>query len=310
MALCEMRIAEDGKIYEYSKIKNSIRWLKSFEPPDGYFLAFSGGKDSCVLKALADMAGVKYDAHYSVTSVDPPELIRFIREHHPDVSFGFPREDPDDPDSPVITMWNLIPRKSMPPTRLARYCCEVLKESAGDGRVTLTGVRWDESVRRRNRQGLINISASKKHIILNNDNDEAGEMVENCYKRSATLVNPIIDWADSDVWEFIRAYNIPYCKLYDDGYKRLGCIGCPMNPESARGELDRYPKYKQNYLKAFARMLEERKKKGLKINAEWSTPEKVMEWWLGKSAGYDEDQLTILELGLDDDYFEEVEEDG
>lgn len=309
MALCEMRIAEDGTIYEYSKIENSIRWLKSFEPPEGYFLAFSGGKDSCVLKALADMAGVKYDAHYSVTSVDPPELIRFIREHHPDVSFDFPREDPDDPDSLVITMWNLIPRKSMPPTRIARYCCEVLKESAGDGRVTLTGVRWDESVRRKNRQGLINISASKKHIILNNDNDEAREMVENCYKRSATLVNPIIDWTDSDVWEFIRAYNIPYCKLYDDGYKRLGCIGCPINPESARGELDRYPKYKQNYLKAFARMLEERKKKGLEIKAYWSTPEKVMDWWLGKSAGYDEDQLTILELGLDDDYFEEVEEE-
>lgn len=144
MALCEIRIAEDGTIYEYSKIENSIRWLKSFEPPDGYFLAFSGGKDSCVLKALADMAGVKYDAHYSVTSVDPPELIRFIREHHPDVSFDFPREDPGDPDSPVITMWNLIPRKSTPPTRIARYCCEVLKESAGDGRVTLTGVRWDE----------------------------------------------------------------------------------------------------------------------------------------------------------------------
>lgn len=305
MALCEMRIAEDGSVYEYSKIENSIRWLRSFEPPEGYFLAFSGGKDSCVLKALADMAGVKYDAHYSVTSVDHPELIRFIREHHPDVKFDFPREDPDDPDSPVITMWNLIPRKSMPPTRIARYCCEVLKESAGDGRVTLTGVRWDESVRRRNKQGLINISTSKKHIILNNDNDETREMVENCYKRSATLVNPIIDWTDSDVWEFIRAYNIPYCKLYDDGYKRLGCIGCPMNPEATRGELDRNPKYKQNYLKAFARMLEERKKKGLKINAEWSTPEKVMEWWLCKSAGYDEDQLTIFELGLEDDYFEE-----
>lgn len=305
MALCEMRIAEDGSVYEYSKIENSIRWLKSFEPPDGYFLAFSGGKDSCVLKALADMAGVKYDAHYSVTSVDPPELIRFIREHHPVVKFDFPREDTDDPDSPVITMWNLIPRKSFPPARLARYCCEVLKESAGEGRVRLTGVRWDESVRRRSKQGLVNISISKKHIILNNDNDETREMVENCYKRSATLVNPIIDWTDSDVWEFIRANKIHYCSLYDLGYKRIGCIGCPMNPETARGELDRNPKYKQNYLKAFARMIEERKKKGLKTTADWSTPEKVMEWWLGKSAGYNEDQLTILELGLDDDYFDE-----
>lgn len=305
MALCETRIAEDGSIYEYNKIEESIRYLKAFEPPEGYFLAFAGGKDSCVLKSLCDMAGVKYDAHYSVTSVDPPELIQFIRQYHPDVQFDFPREDPDDPDSPVITMWNLIPKKKIPPTRLFRYCCEQLKETAGIGRVVLTGVRRAESVRREKNRRLVHIGDNaKRFVVLNNDNDEAREMVENCYKRSATLVNPIIDWTDSDVWEFIRAYNIPYCKLYDDGYKRLGCIGCPMNPESARVELDRYPKYKQNYLKAFARMLEERKKKGLKINAEWSTPEKVMEWWLGKSAGYDEDQLTILELGLDDDYFE------
>lgn len=305
MALCEMRIAEDGSVYEYSKIENSIRWLKSFEPPDGYFLAFSGGKDSCVLKALADMAGVKYGAHYSVTSVDPPELIRFIREHHPDVQFDFPREDPDDPDSPVITMWNLIPRKSIPPTRLARYCCEVLKESAGIGRVTLTGVRWAESTKRKKNRNLVHIGELRSRIVLNNDNEDSRKMVENCYQHSKTVVNPIIDWTDSDVWEFIRDNKIPYCNLYDLGYKRLGCIGCPMNPESARGELDRNPKYKQNYLKAFARMIEERKIKGLKATVDWSTPEKVMEWWLGKSVGYDEDQLTILELGLDDDYFEE-----
>lgn len=98
------------------------------------------------------MAGVKYDAHYSVTSVDPPELIRFIREYHPDVKFDFPREDPDDPNSPVITMWNLIPMKKIPPTRLFRYCCERLKETAGIGRVVLTGVRRAESVRREKKQ--------------------------------------------------------------------------------------------------------------------------------------------------------------
>lgn len=267
MALCEMRIAEDGSVYEYSKIENSIRWLKSFEPPDGYFLAFSGGKDSCVLKALADMAGVKYDAHYSVTSVDPPELIRFIREHHPDVQFDFPREDPDDPDSPVITMWNLIPRKCIPPTRLARYCCEILKESAGVGRVTLTGVRRAESTRRKKNRRLVHIGNLRNPIILNNDNDEAREMVENCYQESKTVINPLIDWEDTDIWEFIRSHNIPYCPLYDQGFKRIGCIGCPMNPETARGELDRNPKYKQNYLKAFARMLDERKEKGLQNNA-------------------------------------------
>jgi hypothetical protein len=78
-----------------------------------------------------------------------------------------------------------------------------------------------------------------------------------------------------------------------------------MNTAASAAELEAYPKYKQMYLHAFERMIKEREAHGMKNLSDWSTPEKVMEWWLGKSAGYDEDQLTILELGLDDDYFDE-----
>lgn len=147
------------------KVRDSIERLKAFEPKEGYYLAFSGGKDSCVIKALADMAGVKYDAHYRVTSVDHPELVRFIKQHHPDVAIELPRY-PEDYKNPKlagkqITMWNLIPRKLMPPTRLVRYCCAELKETGGDGRMTVTGVRWAESVNRKNNQGVVTIASTK-----------------------------------------------------------------------------------------------------------------------------------------------------
>ena len=135
------------------KVSKSIERLKAFEPPEGYYLAFSGGKDSVVCKTLLDMAGCKYEAVYRVTSVDPPELVRFIKEKHPDVK----REVPRDKDGKPITMWNLIPRKLMPPTRIVRYCCADLKESGGDGRMTVTGVRWAESVNRQRNQGEVTI---------------------------------------------------------------------------------------------------------------------------------------------------------
>lgn len=146
------------------KVWASIERIKAYSNLDdkGYYLAFSGGKDSVVCKALLEMAGVKFDAHYRVTSVDPPELVQFIKEKHPDVEREKPFYDEDFRIKHLagkpVTMWNLIPWKLMPPTRLVRYCCEWLKESGGDGRFTVTGVRWAESVNRQKNQGQITIT--------------------------------------------------------------------------------------------------------------------------------------------------------
>ena len=276
------------------KVEIAIERIKMFEPEDGYWLAFSGGKDSCLIKALADMAGVKYEAHYSVTGIDPPELVRFIKAQHPDVIWDVPR----DRGGCRITMWSLIPKKKMPPTRIVRYCCEALKESHGLGRLTMPGVRWAESANRKNTQGGITLYdktalklieeemdeydyriTSKGGVVLRLDNDESKRMVEMCYKTHKTVFNPVIDWTDDEVWEFLKEYHIPYCELYDQGARRLGCIGCPMSTQQQQ-ELERYPKYKNLYMQAFAKMIDARKDAGLEVA--WQTPQEVMDWWTKK----------------------------
>lgn len=277
-------------MYGMDRVETAIERLKAYEPPEGYWLAFSGGKDSVVVKALADMAGVKYEAHYQNTSVDPPELVQFIKTFD-DVQM----DSPKDKNGNRITMWNLIPKKKMPPTRIVRYCCHALKETGGDGRLVITGVRWAESVKRRQNQGEVTIMDGTKEnlmemgfdesvlnstpygVVLNMDNAESKDIVSMCYRTRKTTVNPIIDWSNEDVWEFIHKYNVPYCRLYDEGYKRLGCIGCPMSTHASE-ELERYPKYKQAYMRAFDRMLEERKQRG--YDDHWKTAEDVMAWWL------------------------------
>ena len=134
------------------KVQTAIDRLKAFQPKDKpYWLAFSGGKDSCVILELAKMAGINYEAHYKVTSVDPPELVRFIKKQHPEVSFDIPHDKNGKP----ISMWSLIKATTMPPSRLMRYCCEKLKESSGQGTIVITGVRWAESVNRKQNQGLV-----------------------------------------------------------------------------------------------------------------------------------------------------------
>lgn len=261
-------------IYGKDKVETAIERLRTFEPPEGYFLAFSGGKDSVVIKALADMAGVKYDAHYSVSSVDPPELVQFVKTFS-DVS----RDIPHDKDGNPVTMWNLIPKKRMPPTRLARYCCTALKEQQGIGRFVITGVRWEESVRRRaTRSGLeLGDTAKGERERLDPDNPDQ-ELIHICPTKAQRVINPIIDWTTKEVWEFIREYNVRYCELYDQGFTRLGCIGCPMGGgESQVKEFARYPKYRRNYLRAFKRMLSQNESVGRACS--WNTPEEVMTWW-------------------------------
>lgn len=147
-------------IFGKTKLEATLDRIKTFEPPEGYYLAFSGGKDSQCIYHLCQMAGVKFDAHYRVTSVDPPELVRFIKEKYPDVA----REIPHDDDGKPITMWNLIPKRKFPPTQIVRYCCQALKESGGKDRVTMTGVRWSESVNRKRNQGFITIMGKSKKI--------------------------------------------------------------------------------------------------------------------------------------------------
>lgn len=208
---------------------------------------FSNGKDSVVLKWLFEQAGVPYQARFSRTSVDPPELLKFINKYHPDVI----KEDPR------ISMFKLIVKKGFPPTRVCRYCCSEYKERntcpKGKNTLTLTGVRKAESVKRRNR----------------------GKW-ETCQRQNGVeFYHPIIDWSDEQLWAVIDDNHIPYCCLYDEGFDRIGCIGCPMtSPKKINREFRRWPQFEQAYLWAFEHMLEGRQ------FDRWKTKYDVMDWYI------------------------------
>ena len=240
--------------------------LKLYKVP--LLITYSGGKDSDVLLRLAENSGIPFEVLHSLTTADAPETVYHVRDTFRRLEEKGIRCDVDKhikPDGTRTTMWNLIPRKLIPPTRLMRYCCAELKEGGGKGRFIATGVRWAESVARRNKRGSFEVltSSAKNKLILANDNDESRMLFENCQLKGKRVVNPMIDWQEQDVLDYCEAEKIPMNPLYACGWKRVGCIGCPMAGRKHRcAEFARYPKYQQAYTAAFDRMLAERRRRG------------------------------------------------
>ena len=277
------------RIRHYDPLKENAV-LKNSEP---YYVCYSGGKDSDVLRILFEMSGVKYDLVHNHTTVDAPETVYYIRSI-PNIQISMPD----------ITMWDLIVKKRMPPTRLVRYCCSELKERGGMGRVIATGVRWAESVKRQSR-GYAESYTSKKEssvkIYTDNDDEESRDLLNACMTAQKWVVNPIIDWQEDDVWEFLNHHNCKSNPLYECGYKRIGCLMCPM--AQGKGQLrdaERYPKYKQAYIKAFDRMIEQNEIDGVgyyseKSRTRYQTGEECFDWWTstGKQREIDENQMEL-----------------
>lgn len=235
------------------KVQMAIDRLKEFEPEEGYYVAFSGGKDSCVVKDLVKRSGVKHEFHFN-RSMEPPELIYYIREHHPDVVWHLPKK----------TMWQLIEYNMVPPTRLMRYCCKEMKENdeTASGRLVVTGVRWAESIRRAGRQ-----------------------MVEMCRTDpNKRYLHPIIDWSESDVWEYVADRKLPMCKLYQEGFTRLGCVMCPMaNIAGMQRDAKRWPKIAEMYKWSCQKAFERRLSKG-NTNTKWKSGLEMYDWWISGKA--------------------------
>lgn len=224
------------------KIKYSIELIKNNVPANGCDLGFSGGKDSIVIYQLAKMSGIKFRPIYNFTTVDPPDLVKFIKTFYPDAKFI----------RPEYSMFQLIAyKKKGLPFRNNKFCCKWLKHNYNGSSIIVLGIRKQESQNRKNR----------KHI----DKFEG-----------RTQINPILDWTEKDVWNFIREQKLIYPELYDCGFKRLGCIGCPNAYYKTRQrQFKMYPKYKNVYVKAIKILMSNGKR-----YADFDNEYDVFDWWV------------------------------
>ncbi len=230
------------------KIQHSIKLIKNAEKlaltynDFGFHLAFSGGKDSQVIYELAKMAEVKFKAFFYKTSVDPIELLKFIKENYPDVNWVRPK----------MTMYQLIYKNGMLPLRQVRFCCEYLKERNGINSVVITGITASESAKRAKRK----------------------EQEHSCIKgQDKIFIHPIFNWDKKDVLQFLTERGIEKCSLYNT-QDRIGCVGCPMDPKRMRKDFINYTNFKRAYINTVQKLINEKGK-----YLEFDDAEDVVNWW-------------------------------
>ena len=243
-------------------IDDTLAFIKKIPQP--ILVGFSGGKDSIVIAKLVELANVTHELVYSNTTIDPPDLTRFIKKYYPHCTWT----------NPTRSFWKMIPA-SNPPTRRYRWCCTALKKRP----------TWKLPYSRRIMGLRSEESGSRKRLPKINFFKKLGH----------THYYPILDWNECHVWEFIEEYKLPYCKLYDEGFDRLGCVVCPMrsNQQTLKYHQiwrERYPKYFLKFENACKKWWDKRIRQG-RTMAYPTVEEFIEDWYWGTAVWYSKPKL-------------------
>ncbi len=254
MAGTARKVAQEKEITLDLLIDEAISFIREHEPPEGYFVAFSGGKDSIVALELVRMADVRHRSFYNV-GIEPPEVALFIRQHYPEVKLLYPKPN----------FFEMVKRK-FPPLRSKRWCCDHLRKHPSRHvplKHRIMGIRAEESLRR----------SQRPRIDVNR-------------REHTQIYKPIFDWKEWAVWEFIKSRNLPYPSLYDEGWDRVGCVICPFicspNMKRVNRNRERWPGMYKAFEHAVRVWFNTRKAQGARFREE-TAEQYIQSWYKGIS---------------------------
>ena len=179
---------------------------------DDMFVSFSGGKDSTVTSDLVTRAFAtnKVKHIFGDTTLEFPLTYeyraRFAKTHTVLRAKNYEKN------------FEQLCEEIGPPSRVMRWCCTVFKTGAITK--TLTQVFKDKT----NVLTFYGIRKSESASRSKYDRESESPKIT-----KQTVVSPIIDWIDFDVWLYILTTGIDFNDAYKLGYSRVGCWCCPNN---------------------------------------------------------------------------------
>lgn len=203
--------------FDYIK-DEAINYIQSYKEKysiEDMFVSFSGGKDSTVTSHLVTTALGKVLHIFGDTTLEFPYTYEYKKRFN---------KNPESSGIRIISAKNReknfedLCKTVGPPSRVMRWCCTVFKTGAIQKTIssafkdktnilTFYGIRHSES-------------ASRSKYERESESPKIAKQ---------TVVSPIIDWIDFDVWLYILSTGIDFNYAYKLGYSRVGCWCCPNN---------------------------------------------------------------------------------
>jgi len=212
MALSSEQVADLAQEYALKEPKDIINFaLQKF---DNIGISFSGAED-VVLVELATKAASKLGKSVQVFTLDTgrlhPETYRFlekVRSHYGiDIDVMHPDAEKLDAFVAEKGLFSFYDTDH-------HECCgirkiEPLRRKLSTLDAWITGQRKDQSPSTRNQVDVLELDATFSST-----------------EKPLIKFNPLANWSSSQVWEYIRMFDVPYNELHDRGYVSIGCEPC------------------------------------------------------------------------------------
>ncbi len=226
--------------------KNRIReWYKHFNGK--VYVSFSGGKDSTVLLHLVRSIYPEIKAVFIDTGLEYPEIKEFVNTKNnveiirPKKSFvqvikeyGYPvvsknvsryvrdLQNPTENNKKTRDIrlgkhWGkvgILPKKWLKlvdaPFKCSEQCCDIMKKNP----ISL----FEKKNNLRPFIGMMAEESRARKLRLSKGC--------NSFNQKKPQSNPLSFWTEKDIWDYLKRFKVPYCKIYDTGIKRTGCMFC------------------------------------------------------------------------------------